>query len=183
MLKEEDFRRSLYIIVKDCQYDKDKSYEVEISYKPDDPNAEEVKDDDTNYPIRFVVDSKHLKDEITQVSRMSPLLTIQKAGNEPLQFTFDEAKKVNYNGRYNNSEKIKLQSNLAGEDVFNASIFIDYIKPFTNACIGDDVYIAADIKERMSFMTFLDKKPDGNFSVCVKVFTEIKGDRRAIQLN
>jgi hypothetical protein len=181
-LLKENYRTTLYIIVKDCQYDKDKSYEVEVIFKPDELGWDDAKDDDTNYPLKFAFDSKHFKAEINQVRKMSPLLTIQKTGDEPLQFTFDEAKKLNYNGRYNNPAKIKLDSKIAPDDIFTVSITIDYIKPFSNSCIGDDVYIAADKKEKMSFMTFLDKKAEGQYAVCVKVYTEITQYRRGLQL-
>lgn len=180
-LLKENYRSTLYIIVKDCQYDKDKSYEVEVIYKAGDP-VDEPKDDDTDYPIKFAFDSKHFKSEINQVRKMSQLLTIQKIGNEPLQFTFDEAKKLNYNGRYNNPDKIKLRSTVAPDDVFTVSIVIDYIKPFSNSCIGDDVFIAADKKEKMSFMTYLDKKNENSYVVCIKIFTEIKDYRRGLVL-
>ncbi len=180
-LLKENYRSTLYIIVKDCQYDKDKSYEVEVIYKAGD-GVDDQRDDDTNYPVKFAFDSKHFKAEINQVRKMSPLLTIQKIGNEPLQFTFDEAKKLNYNGRYNNPDKIKLRSAVAADDIFTVSIVIDYIKPFSNSCIGDDVFIAADKREKMSFMTFLDKKNEGQYVVCVKIFVEIKDYRRGLQL-
>ncbi len=177
---KENYRSTLYIIVKDCQYDKDKSYEVEVIYKPNEPEHEENKDDETNYPIKFVLDSKHFKSEINQVRKMSPILTIQKTGDEPLQFTFDDAKKLNYNGRYNNPGKIRLESRIAPDDIFSTSVVIDYIKPFSNACIGDDVHIAADKRERICFTTYLDKKPDGTNACEVKVFTEIKDFRRGL---
>lgn len=175
-LLKENYRSTLYIIVKDYQYDKDKSYDVEVIYKPN-AEADDNRDDDTHYPIKFAFDSKHFKAEINQVRKMSPLLTIQKSGDEPLQFTFDEAKKLNYNGRYNNPVKIKLDNRLPLDDIFTVSVVIDYIKPFSNSCIGDDVYIAADKKEKISFLTYLDKKSDGQYAVSVKAYTEVKDYR------
>jgi hypothetical protein len=176
MLKE-NYRSKLYIIVKDCQYDKDNTYEVEVSYKPEDQDDDELQENDADYPIKFRVDSKHFKEEINKIKRMSPVLTIQKIGTEPLQFTFDEAKKLNYRGPYNDPEKIKLVSKLEPNDIFNVSVVIDYIKPFSNSSIGDDVYISADKKNKLSLSTFLDKKINEHV-IEVKIFTEIREYKR-----
>lgn len=171
-LKESNFRSILHVIVRDCQYDKLNAYEIETTYKAADeviPGA----DDDTDYPLRFTLESKHFKNEITKISKMSPSVTIRKDGSDPLQFTFDEAKKINYQGTYQDPSKIKLQSAILDGDILNTSVVIDYIKPFSNAAIGEEVIIAVDKLRRLSLTTFLDKKY-GKWICSVKVFVEIK---------
>lgn len=174
---KENYRSTMYLIIKDIEYNNDDTYEVDVVFKPEDQICREVRDDDTNYPIKFKISSKHFKTKIGNIRKLSPTFTIQKCGNEPLQFTFDKAQKVNWTGVYNDSEKISLESALAPEDVFNVSVYIDYIKPFSNSNIGDEVFIAADKREKMSFMTRLDKKDIG-FACVVKIYTEIKDYRR-----
>jgi len=175
---KEDHRSHMYLIIKDIEYNNDDSYEIDVIFKPEDPQRNAVRDDDTNYPIKFKISSKHFKAKLNNIYRISKTFTIQKCGDEPLQFTFDKAaQKVNWTGVYNDSEKIDLKSTLAEDEIFNVSMFIDYIKPFSNSNIGDDVYIAADKREKMSFMTMLDKKDIG-YSCCIKVYTEIKDYRR-----
>ncbi len=178
---KENYRSIMYIIVKDLEYNTDESYEIDVVYKPEDHARAEIRDDDTNYPIKFRISSKHFKTRINNIRKLSPIFTIQKAGNDPLQFTFDKALKVNWTGVYNDSEKIDLKSTIAPDDIFSVSVYIDYIKPFSNSNIGEDVYIAADKREKMSFMTLLDKSQttDG-YAACVKVYTELKDYRRQI---
>lgn len=174
---KENYRSTMYLIVKDIEYDYDECYEIDVVFKPEDLLQKNIKDDETNYPIKFKVSAKHFKTKITNIGKLSQAFTIQKCGDDSLQFTFDKAQKVNYTGIYNSADKIKLECTLPPDDVFNVSVYIDYIKPFSNSNIGDDVFISADKREKMSFMTFLDKKENG-YACCIKIFTEIKDYRR-----
>ncbi|QYB17701.1 hypothetical protein PV-S19_0337 [Pacmanvirus S19] len=174
---KEDHRSNMYLVVKDIEYNNDDSYEIDVVFKPEDPAQRENRDDDSNYPIKFKISSKHFKTKLNNIRKISPTFTIQKCGDEPLQFTFDKAQMVNWVGVYNDPEKIELKSTITDDEIFNVSVPIDWIKPFSNSNIGDDVYIAADKREKMSFMTMLDKKDIG-YAACVKVYTEIKDYRR-----
>lgn len=174
---KENYRSTMYLVIKDLEYNNDDTYEIDVVFKPEDAARNEARDDDTNYPIKFKISSKHFKTKINNIQKLSPTFTIQKCGTEPLQLTFDKAQKVNWTGVYNDSEKIDLKSTLADDEIFNVSLYINYIKPFSNSNIGDDVYIAADKREKMSFMTLLDKKDIG-WSCGIKIFTEVKDYRR-----
>lgn len=169
---KEDYRSVMYIIIKDSEYDNDDQYEVDVSFKPEDI-VDELHDDDTNHPIKFCVTSKHFKTRINQIKKLSETFTIQKSGQEPLQITFDRAREVNWVGVYGDSSKINLKSTIDPDEIFSVSVHIDYIKPFSNSNIGDQVYIAAHKHEKISFMTTLDKGDNG-YACCVKIFTEIK---------
>lgn len=172
ILLKENYRSTLYIIIKDLEYNNDDSYEVDVVFKPktDEP---EVNDDDSDYPLKFKISSKHFKTKINNIGRLSPTFTIQKYGDEPLQFTFDRAQKVNWTGVYHDASKINLKSSLDEDEIFSVSVPIDYIKPFSNSGIGDDVYISADKKKKISFATEIDKKDIG-YACTVKIFTQIK---------
>lgn len=172
----ETYRSYLHIVLRDGKYNINETFDIEVVHK-DQPLTADDADDDANYPIKFVMDSKTLKTKLTSLRKLSTVWTIQKVGLEPLQFTYDGAKKINYNGVCGDAEKIKLESTVKQDETFTVSVLIDYIKPFTSASIGEDIYVAADMYEKLSLMTFLDKKDDG-YACCVKVFTEIKDYRK-----
>lgn len=174
---KENYRSTMYLIIKDIEYNNDDLYEIDVVFKPEEQSRVVIRDDDTNYPIKFKISSKHFKTKIGNIRKLSPTFTIQKCGNEALQFTFDKAQKVNFTGVYNDSEKISLLSTIAPDDIFSVSVYIDYIKPFSNANIGDEIIISVDKREKMSFTTRLDKKDIG-WAACIKIFTEIKDYRR-----
>jgi hypothetical protein len=135
-------------------------------------NIVEVRDDDTNYPVKFQLNSKYFKAKINHIRDMSPILLIQKSGDDPLQLTFDKAQTVGLTSTLDSS-KINLQSTVDPEDIFSVGVYIDYIKPFSNSCIGDEVFIAADKRKRISFMTRLDQKGE-RWACWVKIYTDIK---------
>ncbi len=173
VLREEDYRKTLHLITREAEYDTEDTYAIDVVFKPEEVARVTYNDDDTDYPIKFQLTSKHFKSRINHIRELSPTLTIQKSGDEPLQFTFDKAQKIHWTSVYNNAEKIKLKSTIEPGDIFNASVVIDYIKPFSNSSIGDDVFIAADKHKKMSFMTRLDKH-DLGWTCWVKIYTDIK---------
>lgn len=172
VVREENHRSILYIIVQDMDYDKDNSYKVEIINRP----ASDVycADNDTEYPLRFTLDSKHLKSEVLKIAKIGSTLTIKKVKQEPLEFTTDANIKPSYKGTYNNSEKIQLRSTLSPNDILTVSVPIEYIKPFTSSCIGEQVVIAIDKLNRLSLTTFADKKLEGQYAAEIKVFSDIR---------
>jgi len=174
---KEDYRSTMYLTIKDSEYNNENEYEVEVGTIPEEVIIGKIKDDESNYPISFKISSKHFKTTINNSRKISQTFTIQKCGDEPLQFTFDKPQKVNWIGVYNDPEKINLQSSLKDDDIFIVSVFIDHIKPFSNSNIGEEVFIYADKKEKMCFMTRMDKKDIG-WACSVKIFTEIKNYRR-----
>lgn len=169
---DKDFRSKLHLTIKDLEYDNEDTYSIDVIYK-EEMAAADQRDDDSDYPIKFCISSKHFKTKINHIRKLSKTFSVQKVGTEPLQFTFDKAQKVPWTGVYNNDEKIALKSTIAEGDIFNVSVCIDHIKPFSNANIGDSVYICADKLKKMSFMTQLDHKDDVGWAATVKIYTEI----------
>ncbi len=176
----DDARSVLCIIIKDIEYNSDETFDIDITCKVDDGLKDAAKgtglDDDTNYPLKFKFAAKHFKNRINNIKKLSATAIIQKVGDGPLQFTCDKVQKINFAGIYNDPDKIELKSMLGADDIFSISVNINYIKPFSNSNIGDDVYIAVDHVGKISFMTYLDKKDIG-YACCVKIFTEIVDHR------
>ena len=59
------------------------------------------------------------------------------------------------------------------ENYLCTNVDIDYIKPFSNSSIGDEVIIAVDKTKKLSLTSYLDKCEHG-YAATVKIFTEIK---------
>lgn len=178
-LKEDNFRSMMYIIVKDIEYNNDDTYDVPIVHKPDiQASLAPVLDNDTDYPLKFKISAKHLKFKINTIKKSSKHFIIQKVGNGPIQFTYNEAQKVGFTGVYNDQEKMDIKSTILHDDIFSVSVNISYVKPFSNSNIGEEVIIAADNEKKISFTTCLDKKDIGH-ACRIKIFTEIEDYRGA----
>lgn len=172
LILKENYRSAMYIIIKNLEYNSESSYEIDMLHKPELADPAMLADNDTDYPLKFKFTSKHFKATINNIRPLSHHLTIQKAGNDSLQLTFDRAQKVNWADVYPDSEKINLKSDVDENDIFTVSVNIDYIKPFSNSTIGEDVFIAVHQTSKISFMTQLDKN-DLGYAAYVKIFTEI----------
>ncbi len=181
IMLRENYRSTMYIITRDTEYNNDDMYEIDVIFKPDEQAPPTINDDDTNYPIKFRISSKYFKTKINNIKKLSAdVFTIQKCSNEPLQFTFDKTKKgIYWVGVYPDSDKMCLKSTINDDDIFNVSVAISNIQPFSNSNIGDELIIAAHKSEKMSFMTYLDKK-DSGYACIVKIFTKINEYRGAI---
>jgi hypothetical protein len=160
-------KSAMFIIIRDYEYESNDQYKIDVI--PKEIYSDNV-DETLSYPIKFTLSSKHFKKKINDIQKISPTLTIQKNGDEPIQFTFAEAKQINYNGIYANDEKIKLESTLNPNDVFLISVCIGYIKPYSNSVIGDDTIIRADQNKKLAFITMLDKR-DGEYACCLQILT------------
>lgn len=169
---KKNYRSVMYLGIKDNEYDNEDLYELDVICRTDTDNLIYT-NDDTNYPLKFMISSKHFKHRINNINKLSNILTIQKCGALPLELTFDKLQRVNWTGVYTDSTKINLISSIADDDILHVSVYTNYIKPFANSNIGNDVYISVDKKEKISFTSFLDKKETG-WACSVKVFTDIK---------
>lgn len=168
----ENYRAKLLMSFTDTEYNNVNSYEFDVMHK-ENAAAAPVAHDDKEYPIKFKMSSKHLKVLVASISALSDVIILTKAGAESLQFSSVKGQKVTLTSIYPDFDKIELVNKLAADDIFAVSINIDYITPFSNSPIGDDVFIAAHGTEPLSMMTCMDKK--GNTYACrVKIFTQIK---------
>ena len=174
-LVKEELKTTLFVVVKDTELNNDDTYEVEMTLIPDDTDyLARPADSDENYPLKFKIPSKHFKNKVCNTNKISDTFTIQKCGTEALQLTCDKTGKVSWTGAYNDATKIDLQSKLSPNDIFNVSVSIAYIKPFSDACIGDETLIAVDKREKISFTTWMNENGALGPACTIKVFTEIK---------
>ena len=169
---KEDYRSTMYMIVRDIEYSNESCYEIAVIYSRQCEPPSGARDD-INYPLRFTLATKHFRTLINNVRRLSSTITLQKAGTDPIQFTFAKAQRVNWTCVYNDSQKIDLHSSIAPDDIFSVSVNIDYIRPFSNSAVGDEVTIAASHNNKISFTTILDKRGH-HHAAEIKIYTEIK---------
>jgi hypothetical protein len=172
---KEDYRSKLYVNTRDTRYGVSDTWEIEVVYGANNKEAI-VADDDTNYPLKFHFDAKFLKERVNNINSLSKNVIVQIVGSDPLQFTYDKNHSVNLSGVHTENDKLGLVSRLDAGECLSVSICIDYIKPFTNSTIGEEVYIAVDKRAPISFMTQLDKG-DFGWAATIKIFTEINKAR------
>lgn len=164
----------MYIIIKNSEYDNTEEYQIDAVHKPDDAKENEVNNEDADYPLKFRLSSKHFKNRINNIKQISKTVIIEKKGNDPLQITFDKERKIDGAGIYPNSDKIDLKWTLGDNAILRVAVPIDYIKPFSDSNIGEQVHIAVHIHDKLSLTTFLDQVGVDEWICCVKVSTEIK---------
>lgn len=167
---KENYRSSLYCIFKDSEYHTDDQYEIEMLVQSE--RNHKPLPDTSSYPIQFKLSSKYFKTKISNIKKLSDEFMIQKMRSDPLQFNFEKNQKVNLISVYNDPASIELKCSLAPDDIFSVTIVIDYIKPFSNANISDDVYIAVDKNRPLSFTSYLDKR-NGENVCCIRVLTDL----------
>ena len=172
--KAENYRSFLYVLISDGEYDATGSYEIGVIYAPDNSAETAVAYDDSAYPILFTVSSKYFKKLVSDISKISKMFIVQKDGAENLQLTSDRKDGISWTGTYNNAEKIHLVSKLAPNEIFSASVPIDDVKPFSSSNTGEEVTIAADKVNRISFTTRIDKYKEW-WTMVIKVFIKING--------
>lgn len=181
ILREDDHRSKIHVTVKDNEMDKDNHITIELKQKV--INLDTFNHDETNYPLSFVLPSKHFKREIASIGTDSSILTIQKNGSNPLSINYEGAQnRTNFDGSYNNPEKIQLKSKISDDDILSVSVSIQQIKPFSNSAIGDNVKVCVDKFKPICLITEIDKRkidlPDGTvkegYACVVKTFSTIK---------
>ena len=166
-----DYRSSLYVIFKDEEYKSADTYELDVIFRPEE--AVLTPQDDSEYPLRFKLDAKHFKSRINGIRKSSETFTIGKIKDKPLTLHYDEPASMSWVGSYDCPEKIELKSTLSPDDILSVNIMIDYIKPFSNSNIANDVYIAVDKRKPISFLSYLDMQSNGEYVCTLKIFTEI----------
>ncbi len=176
-LRENNFRSILYVTILDTEYNSAEIFEVNV-VRPENV-IQQYNDNDTNYPLRFSMSSKYFKTKIAAIRKRSPVITIQKTGESPMEWTYDACKNTPaWSEKFTDVAKLNMRSNIAEDDILLVSLILDYIRPFSNSNIGEDVHIAIDKQEKISFMSEIDKKDLDRHAATVKIFTEIKDYRR-----
>lgn len=128
--------------------------------RPTNKISTEISFDVSEYPISFELPSKYFKKLMNDYTGSgSNVWTIEKVGNSNLSFAhtnYDNTVK----GRHiiKEESKIKLVSKVAEGDIFSSSIYVDYVKPFSNSLLSEYIQIHADSKKNIIFKLDIDNK-------------------------
>lgn len=145
LLHRHDDPDSLVIIFKDADIDKECNYRVSVSTLDRDEElfaAEQLTTATAlkEAPIEFQLSSKQFKKAVTDASHYSDILTFEKLGTHPLQFTYNRVGIV-YNEVYRTPEKIHLRSEVEEDTIFRCTVAIANIKSLASAMVTDPVRI------------------------------------------
>ena len=124
--------------------------------------------DKNNYLISFVIKSKSFKKFINDTSVNGKLLTIEKKGDNNLTFKMCFNNKINFTRTIINEETYNLNSKLNENDFFNINLELEYIKPFSNMNISDNVYIYIDKNKKAIFEDII-----GDKMCTISIYNEI----------
>ncbi len=130
--------------------------------------------EDEDYTIKFRWPSKYFRKTISDIKTISSQLSIiQESVDAPLTIEYASAnKKIQSRHMVKNPEKIKLESNLSGDESFRMSLKIDYIKPISSSHIADEIIIMCDENKR-----FMTKAEIDGGTIEIKTLTEIVDER------
>jgi len=183
ILKEMDHDSKCYFKIHGNEMEDEKYKQVELINPIQQLDNNEP--DESKYPIQFTLPSKYFKNLIKDIENTgSRVFGIHKnnAAKEPLKFVYNESKenKLLCETPFLNDKKIKLVNTLDPNDIFVVNVSTKDIKPFANACLGEDVIIYADKNKRICFSSQIDrvsvicnnKQYEG--SVCeVKIYIDV----------
>lgn len=168
---KENYRSTMYIVVRDFSYENDDLYEVELI----DANALNIdvarEYDVSEYPIKFTLESAHFKKKIVDISKISSRFSFIKNGLEPLGIAYDGADRIICSVIYPHAQKIQLESTVEADDTFSASLYVNDILPFAKNCVGPQVNISVDKYKHTMFASTLEMSTG---AVCrLEVYTDI----------
>ena len=156
ILNRDTDRSSIDIIFKNL-IEIDEHRVVNLIQSPD--YSCDIKFSDEKYPIKFSLTGKYFKQLIAVSKTFSNQITIKKTGNSPLIFTYSSRdKSATHSHIVRNEKNINLVSTLEDDDIFSASVNIDYIEPLSKSIITNAVKISADNFKDVLFETHLDNK-------------------------
>lgn len=126
--------------------------------------------DGSNHSIFFEMPSKFFKKFMADSSTFSDTLTLQKIGESgPLTFSYiSDDKMIKSQLIVKDETIIKLKSKVTDDEIFSASIKIDYVKPLASSLLAESIRVYADDSHKMIFVSHLD-----NDSIIVKVASNI----------
>lgn len=136
--------------------------------------------DEIDYPLKFDLPFKYFKKKVTDFKLLGDIMKIEKCGNSSLRLSYNFSnKKGDQNTYYKNPVKINLKSQIAPDEIFSTSVFLDYIKPLAGSLISDNIQISACVDKKLIFTMYLDhdEKPSkekitGTERCEIKVITE-----------
>jgi hypothetical protein len=159
------------ILENDIQIDETHTIDLIGQYNHMD-NEEEFTDE--NYMIQFEWPGKYFRKTINDIKTISTQISISQEDCEsPLELCYTSSnKKIHSRHIVKNADKIKLRSQLSGDDTFHVDIKVDYIKPISSAHIADEIMILVDENKKFMTKAYID-----NRTIEIKTLTEIIDER------
>lgn len=165
-----DYRSNIHLSLHDPTYDGIARFTIDTVRVTADQEPMDLSDDD--YPLRFTVSLAHLKSLIGVTTAVTQTINIQHIGGGSLQMSINKQQGMDFSYSYNSDSKIRLKSTIDPDDIFSVGVSIQYIRPFANSNVGEEVEIAVDKQKKISFTSHIDETSRGCYACCVKVFTE-----------
>lgn len=158
VIREEEERSKMHMIFHIPEYDADLSSPIKFAPQPE-KAIPDIKDD-TAYPIKFEIDSAQFKSIINSFDNglSADVMSIKKIGESPLfLLPQKDGQKLSEGISFKNNTKINLQSAITADDIFSTSVKIPYFRALSSANISQNIEIAADKFEPISFTSHIDK--------------------------
>ncbi len=149
----ESYRDRMYIIFEGNEYGAIEKFDIAVSQN-NILESREIMDQDLLYPLRVNFASDYIKNRFANLSKIHKFVKIQQSGSN-LQFTHDKGHGINWTSVYPDKEKLRadIKPNIGLVDV---SVSLDYILPFTNSKIGENVTISIDTHKKICMSSVFD---------------------------
>lgn len=109
---------------------------------------------DSTYPIKFELESGEFKELLADISEISAVMTIQKAGFAPLRlYTSGADNSVERCSSFTDEKEISLVSTVQATQTFQTSISIENVKPLIASGVGEKIKVSADYERGVIFKT------------------------------
>ena len=171
-MREETCRSLVYLELADESLCSISMYEIGAIVAPGQKTLAPNSDDDTNYPIKFILPTRVFKSKINDMSKLSTSFTISKVGMNPLCLGCHHDG-IKYEEPFCDSKVISFRSTLPENDILSVTLHIAYVQPLSKSNIGKEIHIAVDKQARISFTANLDKKDNGKHAATIKIYTLI----------
>lgn len=147
VLREIDFRSTMYIIVHDSQYNSDNVFQVGVICET---QQSLYKIEPQSFSLSFSISMGHFRNMINNARNIGVSLTIQKTKSTPLQLTTLNTQKVTWTSVYPNNDLLSLKHTLDDDDILSVSVDIEHIKPIANSNIGNNIIISCGNSSKIS---------------------------------
>ncbi len=169
IIMQTDYRSVMYVILRETLHGSSTSMKVEVSEA--DNAAYKNMPDDLTYPLIFTISSADFKPKITSF-RDAKILAVRKEHDYVLLVPEKDKEKMNIDTRimYPINSSIQLSTNIQQDAIFSACVEMGHVRRFASKIIGENVRIAADNTNKITFST---ETKDKEGKVSVKVFIEL----------
>lgn len=169
--------QTIYILIQEHESQNTEHYEIEVV--PDQTIGSTFTNDfsdDTEYPLKFTLPGKKLKKKLAAIKKQARKFIIAQDSDGDISISKDNDSGINFNMKFRRADKnIKLESSIPIGTPSITSINLDYIVPFVNSNISEEINFACGMTDFMSMSACLDKT-DNEYLALVKVYVDIAGE-------